>query len=45
MISVIVPAFNEEAWLAATLDSIRASADHLRRWRPAWGGWYSRLVR
>ena len=30
MISVIVPAFNEEAWLPATLESIRAAADHLR---------------
>ena len=30
MISVIVPAFNEEAWLPATLQSIRAAADHLR---------------
>ena len=30
MISVIVPAFNEEAWLPATLGSIRAAADHLR---------------
>ena len=30
MISVIVPAHNEEAWLPATLDSIRAAADHVR---------------
>ncbi len=30
MISVIVPAFNEEAWLPATLESIRAAAGHLR---------------
>ena len=30
MISVIVPAFNEEAWLPATLQTIRAAADHLR---------------
>ena len=30
MISVIVPAHDEEAWLPATLDSIRAAADHLR---------------
>ena len=30
MISVIVPAYNEEAWLPDTLDSIQAAADHLR---------------
>ena len=30
MISVIVPAHDEEAWLPATLDSIRAAADHVR---------------
>ena len=30
MISVIVPAYNENAWLPATLDSIRAAADHVR---------------
>ena len=30
MISVIVPAFNEEVWLPATLESIRAAADYLR---------------
>ena len=30
MISVIVPAHNEEAWLPATLGSIRAAADYLR---------------
>lgn len=29
MISVIVPAHNEEAWLPATLDSIRTAADHV----------------
>ena len=29
LISVIVPAYNEEAWLPATLDSIQAAADHL----------------
>lgn len=29
-VSIIVPAFNEEAYLAATLHSIRAAADHLR---------------
>ena len=28
-LSIIVPAFNEEAYLAATLDSIRNSAAHL----------------
>ena len=28
--TIIVPAFNEEAYLAATLDSIRAAADDLR---------------
>ncbi len=31
MISVIVPAYNEEAWLGATLDGIRAAAAHLHR--------------
>lgn len=30
MISVIVPAYNENAWLPATLDSIRAAAHHVR---------------
>ena len=30
MISVIVPAHNEEAWLPSTLGSIRAAAEHLR---------------
>ena len=29
-ITVIIPAFNEEAYLSATLDSIAASASHLR---------------
>ena len=29
-LSVVVPAHNEEAWLAATLDSIRAAAEYLR---------------
>ena len=29
-LSIIVPAFNEEAYLAATLDSIQAAAAHLR---------------
>ena len=28
--SIVVPAFNEEAYLAATLGSVRAAADHLR---------------
>ena len=30
MISVIVPAHNEEAWLPSTLGSIRAAAEHVR---------------
>jgi len=30
MISVIVPAYNEAAWLPANLDSIRTAADHVR---------------
>ena len=29
-LSVVVPAFNEEAYLGTTLDSIRAAAEHLR---------------
>ena len=29
-VTIVVPAFNEEAYLAATLDSIRAAADDLR---------------
>lgn len=29
-VSIIIPAFNEEAYLPATLDSIRAGVDHLR---------------
>ena len=29
-ITIVVPAFNEEAYLAATLDSIEAAAAHLR---------------
>ena len=28
-VTIIVPAFNEEAYLAPTLDSVRAAADHL----------------
>ncbi len=29
-LTIVVPAFNEEAYLAATLDSIKAAAAHLR---------------
>ena len=29
-LTIIVPAFNEEAYLAPTLDSIRAATDYLR---------------
>ena len=28
--SIIIPAFNEEAYLPATLDSVRSGVDHLR---------------
>ena len=30
IVSIIIPALNEEAYLPATLDSVRAGADHLR---------------
>jgi hypothetical protein len=55
-LSIVVPAFNEEAYLGPTLDRFRPQWRALvwttppfialfRCWRAPWGGWYSDAVR